>query len=114
MVEAAEADVVGPAVAADDPDALADQVVGERQQVLRRRTARAPSTGGEPLAGAGRRGRAGTDLDLRLLAAVEQLPDQVAAPTAGASARQQAAGVIGLGVERQAHAQAELGVVLEQ
>ena len=28
VVEAAEADVVGPAVAADDPDALADEVVG--------------------------------------------------------------------------------------
>ena len=30
MVQAAEADVVGPAVAAEDPDALADQVVGRR------------------------------------------------------------------------------------
>ena len=30
VVEAAEADVVGPAVAADDPDALADERAGER------------------------------------------------------------------------------------
>jgi hypothetical protein len=29
VVEAAEADVVGPAVAADDPDALVDEVVGD-------------------------------------------------------------------------------------
>ena len=33
VIEAAEADVVGPAVAADDPDALLDQRVGEGQQV---------------------------------------------------------------------------------
>ena len=33
MVEAAVADVVSPAVAADDPDALANEVVRERQQV---------------------------------------------------------------------------------
>ena len=32
MVEAAEADVVGPAVAADDPHALAAQVVGQLAQ----------------------------------------------------------------------------------
>ena len=35
VVEAAEADVVGPAVAADDPDALADEVVGEAEQLVR-------------------------------------------------------------------------------
>ena len=36
VVEAAVADVVRPAVAADDPDALADQVIGEREQAARR------------------------------------------------------------------------------
>ena len=35
MIEAAEADVVGPAVAADDPHALAHQRVGDRQQLAR-------------------------------------------------------------------------------
>ena len=35
VVEAAEADVVGPAVAADDPDALLDQGVGEGEEVAR-------------------------------------------------------------------------------
>ena len=38
MVEAAEADVVGPAVAADDPHALAHQHVGELAAGLRRAT----------------------------------------------------------------------------
>ena len=33
MVEAAEADVVSPAVAADDPDAAAQQVVSQRGQL---------------------------------------------------------------------------------
>ncbi len=37
VVEAAEADVVGPAVAADDPDALADEGVGERLEAPRGR-----------------------------------------------------------------------------
>ena len=32
VIEAAEADVVSPSVAADDPDALADQGVGDGQQ----------------------------------------------------------------------------------
>ena len=32
VVEAAVADVVGPSVAADDPDALLDEVVGEETQ----------------------------------------------------------------------------------
>ena len=35
LVQAAEADVVGPAVAADDPDALADEIAGEREEALR-------------------------------------------------------------------------------
>ena len=42
VVEPAEADVVGPAVAADDPHALARQAAGERQQVAGRGAA-APS-----------------------------------------------------------------------
>ena len=33
LVDTSEADVVGPAVAADDPDALAHQIAGERQQM---------------------------------------------------------------------------------
>ena len=35
VVEAAEADVVGPAVAADDPDGLLDEVVAERRRACR-------------------------------------------------------------------------------
>jgi hypothetical protein len=41
VVEPAEADVVGPAVAADDPDRLAHERVGERVEALRRRPVRA-------------------------------------------------------------------------
>ena len=37
VVEPAEADVVGPAVAPDDPHAIADQRVGHREQQRRRR-----------------------------------------------------------------------------
>jgi len=37
VVEAAEADVVGPAVAADDPDARADEGSGERLEPSRLR-----------------------------------------------------------------------------
>ena len=33
MIEPAKADVVGPAVAADDPDALAHQDIGQAEQV---------------------------------------------------------------------------------
>ena len=36
MIEAAIADVIGPAVAAHDPHALLDQQVGQRQQLARR------------------------------------------------------------------------------
>ena len=35
MIQSAEADVVGPAVAADDPHALAHESVGDREQRLR-------------------------------------------------------------------------------
>ncbi len=36
VIEAAVTDVVAPAVAADDPDALLDQLVGNRQQIASR------------------------------------------------------------------------------
>ena len=36
VVEPAIADVIGPAVATDDPDRAADQMVDDREQVLRR------------------------------------------------------------------------------
>ena len=48
VVEPAEADVVGPAVAADDPHALADQGAGQREQMAgrvgRRRRRRRPTS----------------------------------------------------------------------
>ena len=36
MVQTAVTDIVGPAVAADDPDRSSDQIVGEAQQVVGR------------------------------------------------------------------------------
>ena len=44
MIEAAVADVVGPAVAADDPHALLDQLVGDRQQVAALRATCRPAS----------------------------------------------------------------------
>ena len=115
VVEAAEADVVGPAVAADDPDALAHEVVGEREQVARvgvvgavdaRRARRA----------ARRRARAARAISGSVvLVGVEDRRRRgrrrARAPGARASSR---------GLRRvcassaEAHAEAELGVVLEQ
>ncbi len=34
MVQAAEADIIGPAVTTDDPDILADQFVSQAEQVF--------------------------------------------------------------------------------
>ena len=44
VIEAAVADVVAPAVAADDPHALLDQFVGHRQQIARRGRLRSPAS----------------------------------------------------------------------
>ena len=51
LVDAAEADVVGPAVAADDPDALADEIAGEGEQVPGVRGQRTLDVGEAPRAG---------------------------------------------------------------
>ncbi len=57
VIQPAVADVVGPAVAAEDPDALLDQLVGHRQQQLgfRAHPASAASASRRPRARAGRR-----------------------------------------------------------
>ena len=113
LVEAAEADVVGPAVAADDPDALADEVAGEGEQVSgvgaerrRRRRASASRRRLDPLA-------LEDDLGLGVLDGVEEPADEVRAELRG-EALEQPAGVVGLGVEGEPHPEPELGVVLEQ
>ena len=61
VVEAAEADVVGPPVATDDPDALAHERVGDRRQLRRprRRCSSVSCDGVERASQARRRARAG-------------------------------------------------------
>ena len=110
VVEAAEADVVGPAVAADDPDALADEGVGERRagrcavgRVDRRRAA----SSARPRARAGRRSR-----PRRPASASSRAARQVVAEL-GRRGVAAACGV-DLLVDGEPHAEAELGVVLEQ
>jgi hypothetical protein len=111
VVEAAEADVVGPAVAADDPDALADQGVGDGEQVAGFGGSRLP---GERFRAARRRARAGRRFPLRSgLRRVEDGVGQLVADL-GREARRAARGVIALLVEGEADAEAELGVVLEE
>ena len=110
VVEPAIADVVGPAVAADDPDAAPDQVVDHRQQIacgLARRCAASLSFSARD-AGALR-----ADLGLADLRRREDRSAR-SSPTSGASCAQQRARQLQVLVGRQAKAQAELGVVLEQ
>ena len=112
LVEATEADVVGPAVAADDPNPLPDQVARQRKQALGVVAPRAVDLG-ELVAQLGDAGSLELDLRLGILSAVEQPANELLADR-GSEASHQLAGVVGLGVEGKAHAQTELGVVLEQ
>ena len=112
MVETAIADVVGPAIAADDPHALADEVIGEREQLTScgaglavQRAENLP----EP-----RDARAlGIDTRLGVLVGLEDVPDEVRADRRR-ELRHEPSGLVVLGVEPEAHAQAELRVVLEE
>ena len=114
LVEAAEADVVGPAVTAHDPDAGAHEVAREREQRA--------GVGGLLAADAGERlaqprppARAGARCWPRCPAGCPGCSRaSVLADDAGAACSSSAAGLRGLDVQRQAHAQAELGVVLEE
>ncbi len=89
VVEPAIADVVGPAVAADDPDAAPDQVIDHRQQVLRARVARRSLE--QPRRSARRRGRAARGFRIPGSAARSGSPATSSAPSCGASSRQQCA-----------------------
>ena len=109
MVEAAEADVVRPAVAANDPHALLNEIVGERiepacQRIVQpsqRRTQRV-----HPLALRG-------NSRFAVLRGSEQLTDQpvTQAPT---QAGEQRACLLRVLIDGQAEAEAELGVVFEE
>ena len=86
---AAEADVVGPAVAADDPDALADEVAGEREQVSGVGARSAPSTRASGSRSRSTRSRWRADLGLGLLRGVEEPVDEVRRRRSGARRREQ-------------------------
>src|SRR3970282_542921 len=76
LVDAAEADVVGPAVAADDPDPGPDELAGERGERLRVGRER-PVDGLERLTEPLDPSFLGVDLDLGLLAGTEDRLDRV-------------------------------------
>src|ERR1051326_2549513 len=109
VIEPAEADVVRPAVAADDPDALLHQRVGEREELLlvgriELVHARLQNLDARALLG---------DLRLVLLLASEDVGGE-ALPNLHGDAPQQLGGELALLVERKAEAEAELGVVFEE
>ena len=110
VVEAAVADVVGPAVAADRPHRPRGQRVGE----LGERPGVGAGHGGEPVAKLGdeRRGdvrRASSSLGARS----GELGDELGGQRRG-EGLEQGVGSPGAGVEPEAQAEPELGVVLEQ
>ncbi len=110
VIEAAVADVVGPAVAADEPDALLHQVVGERFEAaclggVQSRPARPRS--------ATTRSRWAAMPGLVRLVGVENRRRQAVAELRR-DVLDEAARGRDVRVERQAEAEAELGVVLEQ
>ena len=109
VVEAAVADVVAPSVAADDPHALLDQFVGNRQQVARgRRICFPPASPSAPSPARAARRCLPRWTDRRQNLNRELLAD------GRSQALDQFLGVFVLLVDGQAHAHAELGVVFEQ
>ena len=112
VVDAAVADVVGPAVAADDPDAAPDQVLG------RGRRGSWPPVWSRPASRSlqqRRRARAARRCPASLVwSASSRRFGQFAADAVRPVPRSSSRRVVGLLVHRQAQAQAEFGVVLEQ
>ena len=109
VIESAEADVIGPAIAADEPNALAHQRIGNRQQVARVAGFEAcnkPLDFGDALA-------LRRDASLGGLVGFQDAPLRVVRradrKAAGAARR-----VVRLLVERQPHPEPELGIVFEQ
>ena len=109
VVEPAGADVVGPAVAADDPQAAAHQILGHRQEIARRPirwvAKRAPQRV-DPRA-------LGDDLAVGALRRIENFVGELW-PDALAQRPDQVPRHRGLLVDRETHAKTELGIVLEQ
>ena len=109
VVETTGADVVGPAVAADQPDAAPQQVVGDAAQVVDLRP-------GQPLEAPGQlRHPLALGLQLRL-ADLRRRQDRLGEVRADGVAQlvEPAAGEAGVQVGGQPQAEPELGVVLEE
>ena len=109
MVQATEADVVGPAVAADDPDALAHQVVGDGEQPPRAFVVDAAQQHLQLLHPA----PLFHDAGLIRLVGSEQVLEQLRLELV-TQLGQQHLGLVNVLVDGKAEAQAELGIVLEQ
>ena len=117
MVEAAKADVIGPAVAADDPDALADQGVGQHGQVTGGSSGDAVVPRGQPVQlffEPGDTLALGEHALLLVLVRVQDRTGELGAHGSGRQEPSRAARRSFLGVEAHPDAEAELGVVLEQ
>ena len=114
VIEPAEADVVGPPVATDDPDAFAHQGIGNRRQVDRRaavlvgvrKAAEHGSQLGHALA-------LGPDPRLGRLVGRQDLGRQLDADD-GSQLLDEQRSLAALGFIAEPHPEAELGVVLEQ
>jgi hypothetical protein len=109
VIETTGPDVVGPAVATDDPDAPPDEEVDHAAQVVGGGPVDAvqpPLQLGHPLA-------LGAQLRFALLGRRDDLVDELR-PDGVAQLGQATTGEGGVGVGRDAEAEPEFGVVLEQ
>ena len=111
VIEPAEADVVGPAVAADDPDALAHQVVGERSAAAGRVGSSMAASCALEL---GHALALRVDLVLGRLSALEQRLRARSAPIPARAPQQLARACSWCLSSARRIAEPELGVVLEQ
>ena len=112
VVEPAVTDVVGPAVAADEPDAAANEKVGERAEIDRLGAEVSPFDRVERLVdpfGAARRSSLSVTWRAERIASTSDFAD----PPVRASSHE-IAGDLDLLVDGDAEAEAELGIVLEQ
>ena len=109
VIETAVADIEGPAVAAEQPDALAHQVVGDRLETARFEGLDGP----QHLAQRGYARALLGDSLLRRLVRRQQIVNEVVTEP-GCERRQQRSGLPDLRIDRQAKAEPELRVVLEK
>ena len=119
MVEATETDVISPTVATDDPHAFADQGAGQGDELAGQGGGGAVTARSQPaelLVELGHSGALGENGFLLVLAGLVGLQDRGGqiGPDRSGERDEQEPGPTLLGLEAEADAQAELGVVLEQ